>query len=253
MVFSMKQELMNIGLSEKEAESYLVCLKTGQATPHRIAGLMGLPRSTTYDLLDKLRQKGFVTTFKKDKKTYVLANNPDVIISFLDEKKKETVDQFEDKKQIFKKITANLKNIQNQINLKPVAEVFEGKVSVSKLIDEIAENAHIIKLIGNQKNAAERMGYRADRYRTRRKRARSKEYQLLEDSPESRKEPIDKYTEVRFLKSLKDSKDVIIIYDDVTVNVLLGEEISAIRIKSKEHTKAMEIVFDELWSKAKKR
>ncbi|MFH1211071.1 MAG: helix-turn-helix domain-containing protein [archaeon] len=249
----MKQELMDIGLSEKEAESYLVCLKTGQATPHRIAGLMGLPRSTTYDLLDKLRQKGFVTTFKKDKKTYVLANNPEVVISFLDEKKKETIDQFEDRKQVLKIITRSLKNIQNQIHLKPVAEVFEGKISVGKLIDEIAENARVIKLIGNQKNAAEKMGYRADRYRAKRKRARSKEYQLLEDSPDSREEKVDRFTEVRFLKSLKDSKDVIIIYDDVTVHVLLGEEISAIRVRSKEHTKAMEIVFDELWSLAKKR
>lgn len=249
----MKQELTGLGLGEKEAECYLVCLKTGQATPHRIAGLMNLPRSTTYDLLEKLKQKGFVTTFIKDKKTYFLANNPEIIISFLEDKKKQAIDSFEDKKQTLKKITEQLKGIQNQINAKPTSEVFEGKVSIAKALDDIAENAKVIKLIGNQKNALEKIGYRADRFRTKRKYAKSKIYQILEDSPEARSEKVDRYTEVRFLRSIKDSKDVIIIYGDTTAHIILGEEISAVRVKSKEYTRTMEIVFDELWSKAKKR
>jgi sugar-specific transcriptional regulator TrmB len=248
----MKQELMGLGLSNKESECYLLCIKVGQSTPHRIAGLMGLPRSTIYDLLDKLKHKGFVTTFIKDKKTFFLANNPEVIISFLDEKKKETVDSFEDKKEVLKKLTDRLKGIQNQINVKPTAEVFEGKVSVAKVLDEVAENARVIKLTGNHKNALEKIGYRADRFRAKRKHAKSKIYQILEDSSEARSEKVDIYTEVRFLRSIKNSKDVTIIYGDTTAHIILGEEISAIRVRSKEYSRSMGIVFDELWSKAKR-
>jgi hypothetical protein len=51
---------------------------------------------------------------------------------------------------------------------------------------------------------------------------------------------------------LRESKDAIFIYNDVTVHLILSGELTAIRIKSKEYTKAQEINFDELWGKARR-
>ncbi|MFH0936631.1 MAG: helix-turn-helix domain-containing protein [Candidatus Woesearchaeota archaeon] len=248
----MKKELIDLGLSEKEADLYLICLKTGEVTASRISDLLKLPRSTIYDLLEKLKHNGFITSFVKDKKTYFLANNPEIIIKSIEEKKNELIDSLNNKKQKLQDLIPKLKEIQNQINIKPTAEVFEGTVSISKILDEIAQNAKTIKLIGNQVNAIQRIGYRTDRFRNLRKETKSKMYQILEDSKEARNEKVDKYTEVRFLKSIKDSKEVLIIYNDTTVHIILSEEISAIRIKSKEYTQSKEIIFDELWKIAKK-
>jgi len=247
-----KKDLLKLGLTEKEAEIYLISLGSGETTANRISDLAGLARSTTYDLLEKLKHKGFITTCVKDKKTHFLANNPEVLISFLEEKEKLVHEDYKDKKYVLKLLLPELKKAQNQINKKPLAEVFQGKVSVSKILDEIAENGLIIKIIGNQENAVKRIDYRTDKFRAKRKEKGSMVFQILEDSDQSRKEKTDKNTKVRFLKSLKESDDAIFIYDNTTVHLILAQEISAIRIKSIEYTKAQEINFDELWKIAKK-
>lgn len=247
----MEKELIEFGLSKKESEIYIVCLKIGEATANRISSLAGLHRSTTYDILDKLRHNGFITTVVKDKKTYFIANNPRIILTSLNEQKKEFLNSISERKKIFRKLIPEFKQIQNVVNFKPTAEVFEGKVSISKVLDEIVENASYLKIIGNQENALEKIGYRANKFRMRRKERGFKVYQILEDSKEARKEKADKYTEVRFLKSIKNSMDAIFIYNDTTVHLILGHELSIIRIKSKEHTKAQEINFDELWKISK--
>jgi len=247
----MKKELTDMGLSDKEAQVYLVCLKTGESTANRIAGLCNLPRSTIYDVLEKLKHIGLITSLVKDKKTYFTANNPDLILKFLDEKEKESIDSFKEKKDRFKKISPELKKIQNIIHKKPVAEVFEGIISVSKVIDEIAENATSLKIIGSQQKAIEKLGYRTDRFRVKRKKTGFKVKQILEESQEARKEKKDKLTQVKFLKSLSDSHEGMFIYENTVVHLIESDEIIAIRIKSKEYTQAREIIFNELWKIAK--
>jgi sugar-specific transcriptional regulator TrmB len=249
----MKKELIELGMSEKEAEIFMICVKAGEVTANRVSDLAGLARSTTYDLLDKLRHKGFITTFVKDKKTYFLANNSEILITNLEEEKRDLLKDIGNRKEILKDISPKLKEMQNQINKKPIAEIFEGKVSISGILDDIVEDAKSnIKIIGSQENAIEKIDYKTDKFRNRRKERGIKTYQILEDSKEARKEKLDKLTELRFLKSLKESKDAIFIYNDVTVHLILSGELTAIRIKSKEYTKAQEINFDELWSKARK-
>ncbi len=76
--------------------------------------------------------------------------------------------------------------------------------------------------------------------------------QILEVSDESKKLKNDKYTEVKFLKSLNESKEATFIFEDYVYHLLLEEEISGIKIKSKEHFKTNEIIFDSLWKIAKK-
>ena len=69
----MIQELLNYGLSEKEANTYLICLKTGEATANRISELSNYPRSTTYDILERLKNLGLVSTCVVDSKTNFLS------------------------------------------------------------------------------------------------------------------------------------------------------------------------------------
>ncbi|MBI2127084.1 MAG: hypothetical protein HYU02_07220, partial [Thaumarchaeota archaeon] len=121
-----------------------------------------------------------------------------------------------------------------------------------RVLDEIAEQAPYIKIIGNQENAVKKIEYRTDRFRVKRKERGIKVYQILEDSKEARKEKTDEYTKVKFLKSISKSKDAIFIYKDTTVHLILGAELCAIRIQSEEYTKAQELNFDELWKVARR-
>ena len=52
------KELTAFGLSEHESEIYIALLKAGRVTANRIATITGLKRSTTYDNLSLLMNKG---------------------------------------------------------------------------------------------------------------------------------------------------------------------------------------------------
>lgn len=236
----MLQELINYGLSDKEANVYLICLKTGQATANRIAELTNLARSTTYDILDRLKALGLVTTCIIDNKTQFIANNPDVLITSLSERK-----------QAIENVLPSLKEIFKKVEDKPRAEVFQGKIAIIKIFDEILDNAKELKVIGSQGNALEKIGYHPEKFRLKRLEKNIKIKQILEISKESKLIKNDKFTEVRFLKSLNESKEGIFIFDDYVYHIVFQYEISAIKIKSKDHAKSMEIVFDELWKIAK--
>ncbi len=232
---------MQYGLSEKEAKVYLACLKTGKATANRIAELSDLARSTTYDLLDKLKSLGLISTCIIDNKTRFIANDPEVLITSLNERKTD-----------IKKVMPSLKKVCQKVGDRPSAEVFQGKIALLKIFDEILDNAKDLKVIGSQANALEKIGYHPEKFKLKRITNKIKIKQVLETSKESKKIKKDKFTQVKFLDSLNNSREGIFIFNDYVYHIIFQYEISAIRIKSKDHAKAMEIMFDELWEKAKK-
>jgi len=237
-----KEELIEYGLSNKEADIFLVALKLGEATANRIAEVAGLARSTTYDILDKLKSSGLISTYVSESKTHFIANNPEILITALDEKKKA-----------IKEILPSLKDVYKKIEDKPYAEVFQGKIAIIKILDEILYNAKSLKIIGSIENALEKIDYHPDKFRMKRIERQIPIKQILEISKKSKQIKKNKYTQVRFLEQLKDAKECIFILEDYVYHIILQYEISAIKIKSKDHVKVMEIMFDELWQKANQR
>ncbi|MFC1742026.1 TrmB family transcriptional regulator [Nanoarchaeota archaeon] len=237
----MKQGLMDFGLSEKEADVYLACLKTGQTTANRISELVDLPRSTTYDVLEKLKKQGLITTVVVKSKIHFVASDPEVLMVSLDEKKKS-----------ISTIIPELQEVRNKVGEKPVAEVFQGKLAIIRLLDEILETATSIKIMGNVQNAIERIGYHQPKFRKKRIERDIRVKQLVEPSKESKQIKLGPLTQVRFSREFQRSKEATFILEDRTYHIILGEEISAIRIDSREHAQATEIVFDKLWAQAGK-
>jgi len=69
--------LGHIGLSDKEAKTYLALLKFGEASVSDIADEAGIKRSTTYIILDELRKKGLIIKIPHAKKAQFQAKTPD--------------------------------------------------------------------------------------------------------------------------------------------------------------------------------
>ena len=112
----MLQELIDYGLSEKEANIYLISLKTGEATANRIAELANYPRSTTYDILERLKNLGLISTVIIDNKTNFIASSPKTLLVLLNEKKES-----------ISNLIPQLNKIYCQVGEKPQTEVFQGK------------------------------------------------------------------------------------------------------------------------------
>lgn len=71
-----KQVLQSLGLTDKEAVTYLALLKFGQATAYQIAQHTGLKKPTTYVVLENLLKKEFVLKIPDAKKWLFLAKKP---------------------------------------------------------------------------------------------------------------------------------------------------------------------------------
>ncbi|MFC1647754.1 TrmB family transcriptional regulator, partial [Patescibacteria group bacterium] len=71
--------LKNLGLTNKESKIYLACTELGSSVVSQISKQAGVNRVTTYDILEKLIQKGFVNYFTKNKIKYFSAVKPDTI------------------------------------------------------------------------------------------------------------------------------------------------------------------------------
>ncbi|MBS3128119.1 helix-turn-helix domain-containing protein [Candidatus Woesearchaeota archaeon] len=88
----MQTELQSAGLTEGEAKVYLALLSLGSSTTGPIIEESGIARSFVYNILEKLIEKGLVSSIVKDNMKYYQAADPERILDYL-EKKKQTIDE----------------------------------------------------------------------------------------------------------------------------------------------------------------
>lgn len=111
----LSKDLQNIGLSEKESKVYLASLELAQANINQLAKKSGIKRTTIYDIIESLKEKGLISVTKKGKKTLYFAEDPRALEKQLDERKNS-----------LQKIMPELLSITNLMDKKPVIRFFEG-------------------------------------------------------------------------------------------------------------------------------
>lgn len=77
------------GLSAAEARVYLALLDTGSTLAGAIIKKTGLHRGTTYQILQRLREKGLVSSVIKGKKQYFEAADPERLLDVLREREEK--------------------------------------------------------------------------------------------------------------------------------------------------------------------
>ncbi|MBU1270375.1 MAG: helix-turn-helix domain-containing protein [Nanoarchaeota archaeon] len=80
--------LEDLGLSEAEAKVYLALLETGSTLAGPIIKKTGLHRGTTYQILQRLIEKGLVSYVIKAGKRYFEATDPNRFLAILKEKER---------------------------------------------------------------------------------------------------------------------------------------------------------------------
>jgi len=120
------KKLTKLGLNEKEAKVYLASLELGEANIERISKKSGVKRTTVYDVIDSLTEKGLMSSIIKKKRSFYYAEDPILI--------EET---FEQKKQDLHKILPDLLAMANFIDKKPRIRFFEGVGGVEEIYKEM--------------------------------------------------------------------------------------------------------------------
>jgi len=112
---SLIKDLEKLNLNKKEAKLYLALLELGEANLQTIADKAKLKRTTVYDVLDSLKEKGLIRLTSRGKRIYYYAENPKVI---------ELV--FQEKINKLQNILPELLAMANLIEKKPKIQFFEG-------------------------------------------------------------------------------------------------------------------------------
>jgi sugar-specific transcriptional regulator TrmB len=78
--------LQQLGLTRNESRVYLALLKLGSATAVEITKLSHVHRVNVYDTLERLREKGLISTIFQGKKRIYEAANPRQLLKLVNEK-----------------------------------------------------------------------------------------------------------------------------------------------------------------------
>ena len=78
------EDLKKYGLSEKEARLYIALLKLGPSTVNNIAEEADIVRTTTYEILKKLREEGIVASMTLNNILNFEAADPEKLAQILD-------------------------------------------------------------------------------------------------------------------------------------------------------------------------
>ncbi|MFA6159798.1 MAG: helix-turn-helix domain-containing protein [Parcubacteria group bacterium] len=134
---NLEEKLYNLDLSKREIDVYLAVLVLGKSTISDISRKAKIKRTTVYEYIESLLEKGLVYKTAEKKRIFYCAENPEKITKILEDKKKS----IDAKKQKIEKIIPELVSLYSASFNKPAISFYEGKAGL-KIIYEEMLNTH---------------------------------------------------------------------------------------------------------------
>jgi len=126
-----KQILKSLGLTESEITVYLLSLELGPVPVQEIARKAGVSRMTTYTAIESLSTRGLMSSLQKGKKMLYTAENPERLISFVQNK----ITEVESTK---REIEASLSELRlKQRGEKPAVKLLEGVEGLKTYLEDV--------------------------------------------------------------------------------------------------------------------
>lgn len=236
--------LKNLGLEENAQEVYIALLKLGDASVSRIAREAQIKRTTTYNVLENLKEKGLVSSYIEKKVKRFVAESPLKLKNVL-ESQLVALEKYLPQLQAFYNLAKSKTNIR----------FFEGEKGAQQISeDALSSKEKTIYSLGSIKNIKEAIGV-SIRFTKRRV-----EKKIFERALRIRKEFDDAYfkekyvkgqreefKEVRFLPENLEIPVLILIYSNKVGVVCSKEERFGFIIESEDFFKTMKSVFQVIW------
>lgn len=231
--------LTNLGLTDKEAKVFLACTQLGTSVVSEIAHASRINRVTTYDILEKLKQRGLVSYYTQKKIKYFSGISPETL---LEEYEKRTND--------LRTALPKFKTLTGEIN-HPRVRYFEGLEGIKAIYaDSLNSKSEIL----NYSNSAEiRLQWPNYDQEYVEKRAKKKIH-LRGIAPKDKAGELihsqdqKYYREIRLVPSEEfDFTNEINIYDDKVSIISFKDELIGMIIESIEIANSQRAIFNMCW------
>ncbi len=237
--------LNKLGLSDRESKVYLSLLEWGESLASDVARKSELNRTTTYDILSNLLEKGLVTYIIKNNTRFYRPTEPEKILQLLQEKEKT-----------YESILPQLLHLYRPRTKNCIVEVFQGKEGIKTIFNDILitgkpwagyntpGTGHKIMdetwtELFHRKRQNKKIELRVIYVKTKDAHIRANEMSKM------------KYTKIKFMKEKYDSPASNWIYGDrVALIFWLREVPFAIRIIDKELADSYRNHFNVIWKYA---
>lgn len=230
--------LEKIGFSPNEIKVYLTLNDYGSAKAGKIAKLAKIDRSSCYNSLKSLQEKGLVSYVLIGKIKWFQIAGPRRLIEYLRE-------QEEDVKEIIPKLEERHRaaKIEGQVRL------FKGIKGVKSIFLDICRSGRDNYVFGSEGQFSERMPEFALQFDRLKKENKIHTKLILR---KGRRELDSKTSEYKYLDGISESPAVTNIYGDKIAIIIWTDEPEGILIENAAAAKAYKSYFDFMWKNAKK-
>ena len=237
-----KELLLEAGLTEREVKVYLALLELGSTTTGALTKKSSIPNCKIYETLEKLIKKGLASYVIISNIKHFQASDPDMLLNFLDEKRK-----------LVKDMIPELKSKQKHIDLQE-ANVYEGIKGIKTAFENIlatlkpGEEYQVLTLgeeLGNKNLKRFFLNYHL-------KRREKKISVRLVANQKVKKIWLKYYRQAGLNIKYTNLKlpSGIFIYKDKIMTLVWGEKPTAFVITSKNNAERYKEFFEDMWEVA---
>ncbi|MFC1710914.1 TrmB family transcriptional regulator [Nanoarchaeota archaeon] len=242
-----KTSLLKIGLSEKEANLYLIIAKHKEITAGEVSKLGEESRTHTYDTINKLLEKGLITYVVKNNVKFFKAVDPKKLLDYL--KEKETKIK-EEKKEILE-IIPKIKDLQKNFKKEDVSiDVYEGGEGIKTIMNDVLREGKDFLTWGATTKVKDYVpDFFIDKYLNERKRKKIKARQLFTDFYGVLKSPL---SQNKKLPQEFASPTTTLVYGNKVAVFLWLKIPKVILVNNKDLAKSYRKHFNLMWKLIKK-
>src|SRR3989344_2032456 len=227
-----KQILNDLGLGDKEIEVYLELAQNRSLSALQISKETGIDRTTVYDILNKMINKGIASSISMNKTTMYNCLEPEKLFLHFKEKCSALEGILPELTELYKK----QKNVL-------ICETFQGIEGLKSVLrDMISSNADY-KVIGIKKEYEDILNFFHEQGILKVNQAKIKETAIVEKGIKFKKIKSGTYKIVKKLSAPVTT----IIYKDIVIFLIWTNHYYAIRIKNNLFKNGQEECFNLLW------
>ena len=239
--------LEDLGLSEAEAKVYLALLETGSTLAGQIIKKTGLHRGTTYQILQRLVEKGLVSFVIKAGKRYFEATDPKRFLEILKEKEEK-----------IQEILPSLIQKRELGKEKQEVNVYSGykgiKTVCENILEELKDGEEYLDF-GVSGLFREIMGPYWDLWQKRKRKYKIKAKCIFDETLKEKNPNLlkDYFGEAKFhSQEFKSLTDTMIYKDKVVLFIWTAKPPIAVVIQNKENADSYRNQFNLMWKHSKK-
>jgi len=232
-----EQVLENIGFSQNEIKVYLTLNDHGSTKAGKVSKLAKIDRSSCYNSLKSLTEKGLISYVLIGKIKWFQAAGPKRLLDYIKE-------QEEDIKEILPELQYRHKKakIEGQVRL------FKGIKGVKSIFLDIARTGEDNFVFGSEGQFSEKMPEFALQFDRLKKENKIKTKMIIRKD----REEIDKKTsEYKYIPGITESSAVTNIYGNKIAIIIWTDEPEGIIIENETAAKAYKSYFDFMWKHSK--